>query len=185
MLIALVGLPGGGKSTVGKQLARRLGVGFIDSDAVIERQLNQSIKSFFEQEGEDRFRDIEQQVIAELVATHEGVLATGGGVPLRAANRDELRRRSVVVYLRSTPEDLFRRLKRDKQRPLLQVEDPLSVLRHLHEARDPLYYDVANFVIDTGQPSIAALVNRILMQLELTNAAASESFKPSATSGSK
>jgi shikimate kinase len=161
-----VGLPGSGKSTVGRQLARRLGLGFTDSDHVIEQRLGCSIRSFFEREGEAAFRDVEQEVIAELCAG-DGVIATGGGAVLRPANREHLRAAGHVVYLRSTPEDVFRRVRHDKGRPLLQVADPLHKLRELYAERDPLYRETAHFVIDTGRPSVPTLVNMILMQLEL------------------
>lgn len=165
--ISLIGLPGTGKSTIGRHLARRLGVAFVDSDATIERRLNESIRSFFEREGEPAFRDIEQQVIAELCRERLGVIATGGGVVLREPNRDTLHSATTVVYLRSTPEELFRRLRHDTQRPLLQVADPLSRLRQLYAERDPLYLKTAHFIIETGRPSVPMLVNMILMQLEL------------------
>jgi len=95
------------------------------------------------------------------------VLATGGGAVLRDANRSALKTHCQVIYLRSTPEELFRRLRHDTQRPLLQVKDPLKRLRDLYRERDPLYRDAANFVIETGRPSVPTLVNMILMQLEL------------------
>jgi len=166
-MIGLVGLPGSGKSTVGRQLARRLGVPFADSDQVIEQRLGCSIREFFEREGEERFRDIEAMVIDDLTRNHPGVLATGGGAVLRAENRAHLRSRGQVVYLRSTPEEVFRRLRHDVNRPLLQVKDPLGRLRDLFAVRDPLYRESAHFVIETGRPSVATLVNMIMMQLEL------------------
>jgi len=166
--IALVGMPGGGKSTVGRQLARLLGLPGIDSDTEIEKRLGESIRSYFEREGEAAFRDVEAQVIAELLATGgDMVLATGGGAVLREANREALHGQSTVIYLRSTPEELFRRLRHDTQRPLLQVKDPLKKLRELYAQRDPLYRRTAHFVLETGRPSVHALVNMILMQLEL------------------
>lgn len=165
--IALVGLPGSGKSSVGRQLARRLGVAFIDSDSVIEQRIGEPIRSFFEREGEGRFRDVEQAVIAELAATAQGVLATGGGAVLREANRRELRQHCCVVYLRSSPEELQRRLRHDTQRPLLQVADPRAKLQQLYRERDPLYRETAHFVIETGRPTVQTLVGMVLMQLEL------------------
>lgn len=166
--LSLIGLPGGGKSTVGRQLAKRLGVPFLDSDHVIEDRIGGSIRSFFEQHGEDRFRDVEEEVIADLLARPTAmVLATGGGAVLRAPNRRALHRDSTVIYLRSTPEELYRRLRHDTQRPLLQVKDPLARLRELFDQRDPLYRETAHFAIDTGRPSVSTLVNMILMQLEL------------------
>lgn len=165
--IALIGLPGSGKSTIGRQLARRLSLSFSDSDHVIEHRLGCSIREFFEREGEDRFRDIEESVIDELSQGQDCVLSTGGGAVLRPANRQRLRERCRVVYLRSSPEEVFRRLRHDRNRPLLQVADPLQRLKELYAARDPLYREAAHYVIDTGRPSVATLVNMIVMQLEL------------------
>ena len=167
MLLVLVGLPGSGKSTVGRQLARRLGLPFTDTDHAIEQRIGCSIREFFEREGEAAFRDIEEAVIDELTHADSGVLATGGGAVLRPANRGHLRAGGQVIYLRSTPEELFRRLRHDTDRPLLQVSDPLARLRALYEERDPLYRETAHFIIETGRPSVPTLVNMILMQLEL------------------
>lgn len=170
-MIALVGLPGSGKSTVGRQLARRLGLAFADSDHEIERRIGCSIRSFFEREGEEAFRDVEEDVVREL-CSRDGVLATGGGAVLRPANRAQLRAAGHVVYLHSSPEELFRRLRHDRNRPLLQVADPLQRLRELHAQRDPLYRETAHFVVETGRPSVPTLANMILMQLELAGAIA-------------
>ena len=167
MRLALIGLPGSGKTTVGRQLARRLQLPFVDTDQVLEQRLGCSIRDFFANEGESRFRDVEEQVIDELTLTHEGVLSTGGGVVLRAPNREHLHQRSHVVYLRSTPEEVYRRVRHDQNRPLLQVEDPMQRLRELFAVRDPLYQEAAHFTVETGRPSLATLVNMIVMQLEL------------------
>ncbi|MEN9888913.1 MAG: Shikimate kinase 1 [Pseudomonadota bacterium] len=166
--IVFVGLPGSGKTTIGRQLARRLGLPFLDSDQVIEQRLGCSIRAYFEREGEEAFRDLEQQVLDELSQQHQGVLSTGGGAVLREANRRHLHERGHVIYLRSSPEDVYRRLRHDTVRPLLQVEDPLTRLRSLYEVRDPLYRAAAHFVLDTGRPSVATLVNKLVMQLELS-----------------
>lgn len=160
-------MPGSGKSTVGRHLARQLGWAFIDTDHEIERRIGGSIRAYFEQRGEPAFRDLEQQVVGDLARSENTVLATGGGTVLREANRDALKAFGKVIYLRSTPEDLFRRLRHDTHRPLLQVRDPLKRLRELFSERDPLYRAAADFVIETGRPTIATLVNTILMQLEL------------------
>ena len=165
--ISLIGMPGGGKSTVGRHLARRLSAAFADTDAAIEQRISCSIRTFFEREGEERFRDTETRVLDELLQLSHGIVATGGGIVLREANREMLQARSVCVYLRSTPEELFRRVRHDSKRPLLQVADPLAKLRELFAKRDPLYRQTAHFVIETGRPSVPALVNMILMQLEL------------------
>lgn len=160
-------MPGAGKSTAGRHLAHSLDVPFIDTDHEIERRIGCSIRSFFEREGEVAFRDLEQAVVCELVQREPHVIATGGGTVLREANRQALREGSTVLYLRATPEELFRRLRHDTHRPLLQVADPLRKLRDLYRERDPLYRETAQFVIDTGRPSVASLVNMVLMQLEL------------------
>jgi shikimate kinase len=161
-------MPGSGKTTVGRQLARRLRLPFFDSDHVIEERLGCSIREFFAREGEAAFRDLEQQVLAELAQGPSGVIATGGGAVLREANRSCLRAAGHVVYLRSSPEELYRRLKRDTTRPLLQVADPLARLRELYAQRDPLYGEAAHFQVETGRPTVPKLVNMILMQLELS-----------------
>lgn len=166
--IVLIGLPGSGKSSVGRRLAQRLDFGFSDSDTVIEQRLGCSIRDYFEREGEAAFRDVEQQVLAELAVSVQGVVATGGGAVLRAANRRALQDHFHVIYLRSSPEDLLKRLRHDTKRPLLQVADPLARLRELHDQRDPLYRETAHSIVDTGRPSIATLVNTIVMQLELS-----------------
>lgn len=168
--IVLVGMPGSGKSTVGRQLARRLGWPFADSDTEIERQLGCSIRSHFEQHGEASFRDVEQEVLARLLGRDSQVLATGGGAVLRESNRALLKEQAQVVYLRSTPEELIRRLRHDTHRPLLQVTDPMRKLRDLFRERDPLYREAARFVIETGRPSVKMLAGTILMQLELAGA---------------
>jgi len=164
--VALVGLPGAGKSAVGRRLAQRLQVPFIDTDHVIEERIGCSIRDYFEREGEASFRDIEESVIAELAAAPHGIVATGGGAVLRESNRARLRAAFHVIYLRSSPEDLFRRLRHDVKRPLLQVADPLGRLRELHAARDPFYREAAHDIVETGRPSVAMLVNIIAMQLD-------------------
>ena len=162
-----MGLPGSGKSTIGRQLARRLDVRFFDSDFVIERRIGCSIREFFEREGEQAFRDLEQDVIDELTQNGSCVLSTGGGVVLRQANRDKLHQRCQVIYLHSAPEEVFRRLRHDQSRPLLQVADPLARLKELYDLRDPLYREAAHFVVETGRPSVSTLVSMIVMQLEM------------------
>ena len=170
-MISLIGLPGSGKSTVGRQLARRLQLPFVDSDQAIEARLGCPIREFFERDGEARFRDIEAEVIDGLSQQGAGVLSTGGGAVLRPENCERLRSRGRVIYLKSHPEELIRRLRHDTNRPLLQVADPMAKLRELFSVRDPLYRQTAHFVIETGRPSVATLVNMIVMQLELDGAA--------------
>ncbi len=162
-------MPGCGKSTIGRQLARLRQLPFLDSDHEIERFLGCSIREFFDREGEAAFRDIEQRVIAETLASEQSrLIATGGGSVLRPANREAMKARSTVVYLHTLPEDLARRLSRDTQRPLLQVADPRQRLRDLYGVRDPLYREVADIVVDTAHKSAAMLVNLISMQIDLS-----------------
>ena len=172
MIIVLVGMPASGKSTVGRSLARRLQMAFVDSDTVIERRLGCTIRSYFDSHGEAAFRDVEEEVIGELALGPAAVLATGGGAVLREVNRQRLRGHGTVLYLRSSPEQLFRRVRHDTRRPLLQVADPLKRLQSLYAERDPLYRECAHYVIDTHGASLSLLVNRILMQLELAPPAA-------------
>lgn len=165
--ISLVGMPGCGKSTVGRHLGRQLGLRFVDSDTEIERLLGMPIRDYFEQQGEAAFRDVEQDVLDRLSAERGVLLATGGGAVLRPSNRDVLHSRTHVLYLRATPEELIRRLRHDTQRPLLQVADPLHRLRELYRERDPLYRRTAHFVVEAARPSVSALLGMVLMQLEM------------------
>ncbi len=162
-------MPGCGKSTIGRQLARTRQLPFLDSDHEIERYLGCSIREFFDREGEPAFREVEQRVIGEtLGAGVERVVATGGGSVLRPANRAAMKAHATVVYLHTQPEDLARRLSRDTQRPLLQVADPRQRLRDLYAVRDPIYREVAHIVVDTAHKSAAMLVNWISMQIDMS-----------------
>ncbi len=165
--VVLIGMPGCGKSTAGRQLARRLNIAFVDSDVAIEQRIGMSIRDYFAAHGEDAFRNIESEVIREICQGEDRVLATGGGAVLRADNRAVLHANGPVMYLRASPDQLYRRLKSDTKRPLLQVADPLQALKDLYAVRDPLYRETAHFVMETGRPSLAMLVNKILMQIEL------------------
>ncbi|MBV8620679.1 MAG: shikimate kinase [Curvibacter sp.] len=167
MLCVLIGMPGSGKSTVGRLLARRLGLPFFDTDQLLETSLGCSIREFFEAQGEVAFRDREQGVLSDCLGHADGVVSTGGGIVLRPANRGMLQNALCVIYLRASPEDLYRRLRYDTTRPLLQVANPLRKLKELYAERDPFYRASARYVIETGSPSVAALVNMICMQLDL------------------
>jgi shikimate kinase len=151
---------GAGKTTVGRQLARRFGWRFVDADHEIEARTGVGIPTIFEIEGEAGFRQREAQVIAELAAESGIVLATGGGAVLDPANRRVLAESGFVVYLNAMPELLFDRTRHDRNRPLLRVDDPLAKLRELHALRDPLYREVADLIVDVGG-SPAALVKKI------------------------
>jgi shikimate kinase len=164
--IFLVGPMGAGKSTVGRQLAEALSFTFKDSDQEIQRRTGVDIRTIFEFEGEEGFRNRERQVIEELVAEERIVLATGGGAVLSPENRQSLASRGVVIYLHCTPEQQFARTSRDRSRPLLQTEDPLSRLRELMELRDPLYRQVADLVVSTEKRGTASVVKEIRRRLE-------------------
>jgi len=144
----LVGLMGAGKTTVGRQLARRLTRRFVDSDHEIETRTGVRIPVIFEIEGEAGFRQRESRVIADLAAESGLVVATGGGAVLDPENRAHLRQSGLVVYLCVPPAVLFERTRHDQNRPLLQVADPLARLQALYDQRDPLYREVADLVIE-------------------------------------
>lgn len=158
---------GAGKTTVGRTVAKRLDYPFFDSDHELEARCGVRIPVIFEHEGEAGFRDRETQVIAELTGRRGIVLATGGGAVLREANRAALKANGTVVYLRASPHDLWLRTRHDRNRPLLQTENPKARLEALYAERDPLYREVADFIIETGKPSVAQLANMVLMQLEM------------------
>ena len=183
-MTALVGMPGSGKSTVGRQLAHRAGVPFIDLDHRLETTIGTSIRNFFDTEGEARFRDLEAQVLAEVAQQPGGmVLSTGGGAVLRAENRVVLRQFGNVLYLRASPEEIYKRVKHDKTRPLLQGGNPMGKLRELYAVRDPLYRETAHFVIETGRPSVSTLVAMVMMQLEMAHSACAPAAPPAPGAG--
>ena len=166
--MALVGLPGCGKSTIGRYLARRWSIPFVDVDAEIEVRIACSIRDFFAKEGEARFRDVEQEVLAELLAKpKKSVISTGGGAVLRPENRAQLIAHAQVVYLSASPHESAKRLQRDTQRPLLQVDNPLQRLLDLHAIRNPLYQEVASFVVAGSGLSATQVAQRVAMQVEL------------------
>ena len=163
--VYLVGMMGAGKTTVGRTLARRLKLRFVDSDHEIEARCGVKIPVIFEIEGEAGFRAREAQAIAEISALEGIVLATGGGVVLAAENRRLLAEHGTVVYLRATPEHLYERVRQDRNRPLLAGDDPLGRLRELYRERDPLYREIADVVIDTGRQSVQVLARALLERL--------------------
>lgn len=164
--IFLVGPMGAGKSTVGKYLAEKLRYEFIDSDHVIEERTGATIPMIFDIEGECGFRDREETVIDELTQMPDIVLATGGGVVEREHNRQHLRSRGFVVYLQSPVENLIQRTKHDRNRPLLQNDNPEKVLRDLMERREPWYLEMADLVVETQQASVYKVVKTIVEALK-------------------
>jgi 3-dehydroquinate synthase len=169
--IFLVGLMGAGKTTIGRLLARRLDMTFIDSDHEIEARTGATIPWIFEIEGEASFRRREADVIRELTAQNGIVLATGGGAVLDPASRALLAERGTVIYLRASVSSILQRTAHDKNRPLLQTADPRKKLEDLTAQREPLYREIADMVIDTGRPNVQSMVQTILDQLEANNAA--------------
>lgn len=162
--IYLIGLMGAGKTTVGRQLAKRLGRPFFDSDHEIVERTGVPIPTIFEIEGEEGFRRREIQTIQELTDGSEIVLATGGGAVIKRENRERLRATGWVVYLDVPPLQLFERTRHDRNRPLLQVEDPLARLEALYAARDPLYRETAHFVVSGGQLVASGIVHHLLRE---------------------
>lgn len=163
--IFLVGPMGAGKTSVGRQLAKALSCEFFDSDSEIEARTGVNIPTIFDIEGEAGFRKREQQVIDEL-SQYEGiVLATGGGAILAIENRDYLKQRGTVVYLAASVEQLFKRTRRDRNRPLLQTENPRQRIAELLECRDPLYRETADIILDTDGHNVRWVVERILEKM--------------------
>lgn len=165
--VFLVGLMGAGKTTIGKLLAKHRDMDFVDSDHEIIARCGVSIPTIFEIEGEEGFRQREMSVIDDLTQRQGVVVATGGGAVLRAENRARLKARGVVVYLRGHPQELFNRTRHDKNRPLLQTDDPLGKIKALYAERHPLYMKTADIVLDTGRQSVHCLVRRLENSLEL------------------
>jgi shikimate kinase len=165
--IYLIGLMGAGKTTVGRQLAWRLGCPFYDSDHEIEVRTGVSIPTIFEIEGETGFRKREAQVIEELVnESGKMVLATGGGVVITPENRVNLKAHGWVVYLSVPPFQLYQRTRQDRNRPLLQVADPLKRLQELHAIRDPLYRETADLIVDGTRFGPAGTIQHLLKEYQ-------------------
>lgn len=160
--VFLVGLMGAGKSTIGRHLARRLGMDFYDSDQLIVEKTGVPIATIFDIEGENGFRDRESQVISELCELENCIVATGGGSLVREENREAIRSGHVhVIYLCATAEKLYSRIKNDKARPLMQTENPLQTLRDLLASREAVYLETSDTVIRTGNQKVHVLLNRL------------------------
>lgn len=164
--IFLVGPMGAGKSTVGRLIAEKLHYQFVDSDHEIEERTGATIPMIFDIEGEAGFREREEAMIDELSQRSEVVLATGGGVVEREKNRQHLRTRGFVVYLKSSVDALIQRTKHDRHRPLLQTENPAQVLADLMVKREPWYLEMADLVIETQQVPVHRVVKQIIDRLE-------------------
>jgi len=162
----LVGPMGSGKTTIGRQLARRLKKTFFDSDHEIEDHTGASISLIFDIEGEDGFRSREKVMIDELTQQKNIVLSTGGGVILSEENRQHLKNRGIVIYLHAPLKKLFFRTSRDKNRPLLQTDDPREKLQQIVEERDPLYREIADLIVETENRTVHQVVSFIIRQIK-------------------
>lgn len=163
--VFLVGLMGAGKTTIGRSLAKRMSLSFIDTDREIEAKTGVSIPTIFEIEGESGFRDRESQAIVEFGQKQAQIIATGGGSVLRPENRENMRNMGFVVYLNVPPQTLWERTRNDRNRPLLQVADPLRRLTELFTVRDPLYRDVADLVIDGSRISAQSVLQLLIKEI--------------------
>jgi shikimate kinase len=164
--IVLIGPMGAGKSTIGRALAKKLGCAFFDSDHEVEARAGADISWIFDVEGEQGFRDREEAMLAELLDSDaECVIATGGGIVIREANRERLKSTQPVIYLSATLEQLVKRTAKDKKRPLLQVDDPKAKIKALVEERDPLYREVASEIVATGGKNPRSVVQKIIKSL--------------------
>ncbi|WP_374403923.1 shikimate kinase [Niveibacterium sp.] len=168
--LVLVGLMGSGKTTIGRAVARRLELPFFDTDHEIERRTGVRIPTIFDVEGEAGFRRREAQTIAELMRTPRIVLATGGGAVLDSESRAVMKESGWVVYLDVPTRQLYERTRNDPNRPLLKVRDPLARLEELRVERDPLYREVADFILDGSRYHSSSAVNRILKEWEKQSA---------------
>ena len=163
--IYLVGLMAVGKSTIGKLLAEKLDRPFFDSDREIEKNAGAEISWIFDVEGEEGFRDREEQVIWELTAKMGAVIATGGGVVEREKNRRRIAENGTVIHLDCPNETLVERVSSDNKRPLLQGSEVNQVLMTLKQRRDPLYNEIADYKFITDKQTTSALVRAIISRL--------------------
>ena len=165
--IFLIGPMGAGKTTIGRQLAKKLSYNFYDSDYEIEKHTGADISLIFELEGEEGFRKRESQVLSELVTFENIVLSTGGGSVLDPLNRKVLKDNGIVIYLKSSAEKLYKRTADDKRRPLLQTDDRLSKIKNILDEREPIYIALADEVIDTQDLTIKHIIQNILELIEI------------------
>lgn len=164
--VFLVGMMGAGKTTIGRHLARALRREFLDLDHELEARCGVRVALIFDIEGEEGFRKRETTALDECSRRSSIVLATGGGAILAPENRQMLRERGLVVYLKAGADELYRRVERDRNRPLLQTADPRERLRSLLEQREPLYESVADVTFETGTMSITQAVRTLVSMLQ-------------------
>jgi len=164
--IIFVGLMGSGKTTIGKQVSKSLDMEFFDTDHAVEVKTGVNIATIFELEGEEGFRLREYNLLVDLIDNQKKVIATGGGIVLNGENRKLLRQLGTVVYLRSNIKDLILRLKNDKTRPLIQNVNLDEKFNELYKERDPLYIEVADYIINTKNKKVSDIKNEILELLK-------------------
>ncbi len=174
---------GSGKTTIGQLLAKRLQLPFIDSDHELEQRTGVSVATIFEIEGEPAFRQREAAIIDELTQREAFVLGTGGGAVLNANTRTVLRQRGHVVYLHSSAETAYERVRRNRDRPLLMVTDPLARLRQLYEMRHPLYSETAHFIVESYRDRPSAVVSEIAAILQARHGTAGRDPLPESAVG--
>ena len=162
--IILEGFMGSGKSTVSELLSDKLELELIDTDEAIEEAEGRKIPEIFEQDGEEAFRDMETGLMEMVISEHmrETVISLGGGLPIREKNRELLKRAGKVVYLRTSPETVYDRLKGDETRPLLKSEDPLARIKELQDERGKIYEEAADIIVDTDGKTPAEVANEII-----------------------
>ena len=162
----LTGPMGAGKSTIGRQLAKQIGLPFHDSDHEIESRTGVDIPLIFELEGEAGFRKRESAVIDDLTRLPNIILATGGGAVLDPGNREHMKTRGRVIYLHASVNQQLKRTQKDRNRPLLQTDNPRAILEQLMSIRDPLYREIASLVVETDGMRVRDVVSKIMQQLE-------------------
>lgn len=163
--LILVGMMGSGKTTVGRSLARHLGKSFVDCDDEIQKRTGVTISHIFDIEGEAGFRQRETATLCDLVSANDMVLSTGGGAVLMEQNRGLLRANGIVIYLKASVHDLWQRTRHDRNRPLLQTDDPHAKLTELYHQRDPLYRQVADIVIQSSKQSVHMLMLHLVDEI--------------------
>lgn len=167
--IVLIGFMGSGKTSVGKQLAERLGYKFLDTDCLIENKAGAPISLIFESKGEEYFRDMESSILKDILYdTRGGVISTGGGLPMRSENRDALKKFGRVVYLKGSKEILVQRLSKDTTRPLLKGEDISKRVDQLLKERSHIYEELANQIIIIDDKSISEIVEEIYTNKQIS-----------------
>jgi len=163
--IVLTGFMGAGKSAVGRRLAERLGMSMVDTDDIIEKEAGMRITEIFQRFGEERFRELEREVVKKVSRLDNHVIITGGGVVLNKENMADLRRKGVIIHLHADPEVIYNRVRGESHRPLLQVKDSMKRIRELLEYRAPFYAD-NDMEVDTTSLTVEEAVDEIVKRIE-------------------